>query len=359
MRFETLPIRLIVMGLLILSSSCSRRHHHSSLNLEGMPQIRSLSLFGSRQASLVVGTVGNPRELRLTTDGGQTWQVIRSQATGGAFESATMTDGNRGWAVSRQGQVFSTNSAGMSWTLIADVAAASSGDFVGGKQIEFANETDGWILEGLSIWRTKDGGVTWRKTVSVSTPGVKGQPTSIHAIDAKTLVVSATEGQSYVTRDGGDSWKVETLVSDGDFTDIWFADQQKGWVSGYVGASGNRPLLFMTKDGGASWEEIHLADNEIMPRSICFLGEEGWLAGDRRVNSGPFVALEGVLLHTKDGGMHWTPVQLDSDDPFFNLVRFADKQHGWVAGRDNLYRTEDGGNTWRAILKLPPIKDGN
>jgi len=301
--------------------------------------------------------VEKTRDLRITADGGQTWRVVASQAVSGALECATMTDGNRGWAVNHQGQVFTTYSAGASWTRIADLAALSDGNFAGANQIEFINETDGWIREFLSIWRTRDGGVTWQKILSVLTPGVKGEPARFYPIDENTLGESGSDGQDYITKDSRDWWKIETLVPDNaDFTDVWFVDKQKGWLSGYIGGNSSRPLLFETKDGGASWEEIPSADNGIRIWSICVVDNEGWLAGHRRSDNGEAVSLTAVLLHTNDGGRHWTPVQLGSgDEPFFSLVRFTDKEHGWVVGRDNLYRTQDGGQSWQRVLSLPPV----
>jgi photosystem II stability/assembly factor-like uncharacterized protein len=49
-----------------------------------------------------------------------------------------------------------------------------------------------------------------------------------------------------------------------------------------------------------------------------------------------------------------SPLQLGKDDPSFTLVRFTDKNHGWLAGRDSLYRTEDAGTTWTQVLTAPP-----
>ncbi len=71
------------------------------------------------------------------------------------------------------------------------------------------------------------------------------------------------------------------------------------------------------------------------------------------------VPLEGVLLHTTDGGAQWTTVPVGSDEPFLSIVRFGSKELGWLAGRDGIYRTEDGGKTWRTTLKLPPMKGAN
>jgi photosystem II stability/assembly factor-like uncharacterized protein len=130
--------------------------------------------------------------LRLTTDGGQTWQVIESKATGEVLECATFRDRSKGWVVNHDGQVFGTNSGGASWTKLGDLKALSAGDFIGASRIEFATETVGWIKEALSLWRTGDGGVTWRNTLNVLTPGVDGQPGKIYPLDVDTLVSALT-----------------------------------------------------------------------------------------------------------------------------------------------------------------------
>jgi photosystem II stability/assembly factor-like uncharacterized protein len=360
MRIHSLLIPSIMIFLLSSWASCSHQGGTSGqeVNPSILSQLDSLSVSGTKRASLLVGIRGRPREMRFTSDGGVTWQMIDSSATGGMLECATFSDGIRGWAVNHDGQVFTTNTGVVNWMKLADLKALPSGDFTGASQIEFVTETDGWIKEFLSIWRTRDGGITWKKSLSVLTPGVKGQPGYIHAIDANTLV-GLGDGQVYLTKDGGETWKIKTLISgEASFTNVWFTDKQKGWLTGYVGVPEPfRPLLFTTSDGGESWEEINLADVGILPESICFVDQkDGWLAGRRPVFTGKPVSSGGILLHTTDGGRHWIPAQVDSIDPFFNVVQFTDKVHGWLAGRDNLYRTDDGGNTWRRVLTLPPAK---
>jgi photosystem II stability/assembly factor-like uncharacterized protein len=317
---------------------------------ETVSQIWSFSMSGRGHASVILRN----RELRLTTDGGQTWQVIPPAAVADAFESAMTIDGRRGWALNHQGHVFSTDSGGATWTKISELH-----EFTCSHQIEFVNEKDGWIRECLSLWRTQDGGVTWTKTLSTITPGVLGQPTGMFPFDANTLVASGSGGQVYSTNDGGGTWRIHSPFSGDniDLNDVWFVDRRHGWVTGYqvlVAGESLRPLLFETTDGGDSWKQVSV-DADILPSSVCFVGDHGWLAGSRRIVNGDSVRLEGVLLRTTDGGIHWQPVELGPNEPFLIDVRFADKNHGWVVGRDTLYRTEDGGTTWKRVLSLPPL----
>jgi photosystem II stability/assembly factor-like uncharacterized protein len=322
-----------------------------------MPPIRSFSVSGSMRASLVVGLAGDARELRLTNDGGQTWQVITPPETGGAFECATVAGSGRGWAINREGQVFASTTAGTSWMKVDAKVSSTSGESLNGANyIEFVSDTTGWLQTGLAIWRTEDGGVTWHEKLSVLAPGLTGQPSKIYPLDINSLVCAGTNGQIYSTRDGGEHWRIQTPITSGDFIDVSFATLQNGWTTGYVGGNESRALLFVTKDGGERWEEIGIADKEIRPRSISFVDpDNGWLAGHRYLEkTKPPFPTENLLLHTTDGGRHWTRVKVDSDEPFFSYVRFTDEKHGWLAGRDSLYRTEDGGKTWTRILILSP-----
>lgn len=341
---------LLTILLLSIMSCVQKENGTARLQAKYEDWVWSLSLSGPNQA-LVINR--KTRDLRLTNDGGQEWQVIPAAAVGDAFECATMIDRKRGWAVNHQGQVFMTESAGIGWTKISEIK-----DFTGAHQIEFVNERDGWIREFLSIWRTRDGGVTWRETLSTVTPGVLGQPTSMFLISADILVSSASGGQVYLTKDGGETWNIQTpLAGDNiDFTDVWFIDQKHGWLAGYqilVAGESLRPLLFETTDGGESWKELSLIA-DIQPSSVCFVGDEGWLTGSRRIVKGESVTLVGVLLRTSDGGKQWSPVQFGPGQPSFGRVRFNDKEHGWLDGGDSLYRTEDAGKTWNVVLSLPP-----
>jgi photosystem II stability/assembly factor-like uncharacterized protein len=355
-------MRILIVHLFLLTqvSSLAGCFHKDSTSgqlafLGNIPQIRSPSFHGPGKASVVIEQT---RELRITVDGGLTWREIPGTAVGGRFECATFLDDYRGWAVNARGQVFTTDSGGLKWKMLSELGRPSGGfTFISGNQIEFVNESDGWIMEALSIWRTSDGGVTWRETLNMRTEGVRGQPTHMHPIDSNTLVCSASQEQVYITRDAGTNWQIETLESKNtDFTDVFFVDASQGWIGGYVGGRLDTPVFFKTTDGGISWERAALMEDGIALPSICFLNAtEGWVAGQRKDKKNGAVENEGVLLHTTDGGKHWVSIQLAQKDPSFKLVRFTDTTHGWLVARDNLYGTSDGGGTWRPLLILQPV----
>jgi photosystem II stability/assembly factor-like uncharacterized protein len=348
----TILVSAIVVGFLILAAGCKSAATQDRIDPTIVPQLRSFSSSGADQASLVVE---NDRELRITKDGGLTWQASPSSAVGEAFETATMLNAQRGWAISHEGHVFTTDTGGAKWTKISELK-----DFTCANQMVFLNEKDGWIRECLMIWRTRDGGVTWQEMLSVVTPGVLGQPTGMFAFDANTIIVSGSEGQFYSTQDGGVTWKINSPVGGDriDYSDVWFVDRKHGWLVGnqiIVAGESSRALVLETADGGESWK-LASAPADVFPSSVCFVGNDGWLAGARRIVNGDSVRLEGVLLHTVDGGNSWEQVELGPDEPYLNDVRFVDQERGWLVGRDSLYRTGDSGKTWTRVLSLPPLR---
>jgi photosystem II stability/assembly factor-like uncharacterized protein len=332
----------------LMSCDSGRRNYKFQATFAGAPQFRSVSFLGQSGASLVREPHG---DLRVTIDGGQTWEVFPASSVVDGFECATLSQNNRLWAVSHEGRVFTSNYPEASWTEISNLRAAASGDFSGAKQIEMVNETVGWILEALSIWHTKDGGITWTKVLSVLSPGIDGQPTRMFVINETTLLAIGT-GQVFLTKDSGATWKIQTVGNKPDLRDVWFSDSKNGWIIGYTsGSKSISMVLFSTKDGGESWIELPYPESEMMPFSLCFVDNDGWISGHRYLEDG---SRKPLLLHTDDGGTSWSSVPIPHGDPFVGLIRFSNKSNGWLVGRDSLYRTEDGGKTWKRVLALLP-----
>src|SRR5258707_2616494 len=338
MRFHGFSIftASILLGLLVLG--CTRREagagtkdvskkeaslqHQKEERLDYLPQIPSVSIAGPSGALVLARDRASTFNMRLTAEGGQSWQELRRGKQGAAVTATTVAASGSTWGVNRQGEVFTANSPAGSWRMISNLKAASGGDFMEAEQIEFPTETDGWIRDLLCIWHTKDGGNTWKKSLSVSTDGVKGQPSRIFPIDENLIVVAGTGGQIYRSGDAGRTWQIKTLIDvDADLTDVSFSDKQNGFAVGFVSEPSFRPLIFITKDGGETWLEMPTVD-QIRPWSVWFINNEGWLAGNERPGSSEQgISSKPVLLHTLDGGLNWARVAVSANDPFFSLVR--------------------------------------
>jgi photosystem II stability/assembly factor-like uncharacterized protein len=187
------------------------------------------------------------------------------------------------------------------------------------------------------------------------TTGIGEKSYGIFAINGDRAVSLGAQGKVFFTQSGGNSWKVEhPFTETANFTDVWFDSPLHGWITGTAKWDA---LLLETKNFGESWARVSLPhDFGILPSSVCSTGERMWLAGDTRVGPDGSVVLEGVLLHSDDGGRSWEKIPFEKGEPFFTKIRFTDELSGWLVGRDSLYRSEDGGKNWKKVITLPPPK---
>ncbi len=115
--------------------------------------------------------------------------------------------------------------------------------------------------------------------------------------------------------------------------DITFTNLMHGCA---VGTNG---VIISTEDGGESWVTRVSGTSEDL-HSVFFLNQDtGWATGG---------SSQAVLLHTIDGGMNWTRVDTDFPGALsLQDIEFADAQNGYAIGADQIFRTADGGLTWK------------
>ena len=91
-------------------------------------------------------------------------------------------------------------------------------------------------------------------------------------------------------------------------------------------------------DSGIDFNELVLP----APRTICAFGAFGEVGKRPR----------GVMVRSIDGGQSWETIKL----PELPLAAdFADARNGWMVARDAVYRTLDGGATWKRSAKLKGV----
>mgnify|MGYP000336118838 CR=1 FL=1 len=170
------------------------------------------------------------------------------------------------------------------------------------------------------------------------------------------------------TLDGGKNWRDVTpaSVKNGTRVAAYFADADRAWVI-YTfpqppEATRYEQVVWRTRDGGATWTpssplDSQMAMESFSVRDIGFVdGKFGWTLAHLGVG----MHHDYIALYTSlDGGLNWDRV-LDPSSGSFPMscyksgVTFIDNQNGWISGSCGgvqlgyyLYRTTDGGKTWK------------
>jgi photosystem II stability/assembly factor-like uncharacterized protein len=205
----------------------------------------------------------------------------------------------------------------------------------------------GVYLAGLSsvapqysgIMRTLDGGRTWKR---IPAPGLSAVwSIAIYPQDSRVIAAGGENGL-WLTRDGGDSWERATPWNDSELTPV-VAVTFDPWDSKILYA-GTPHLAWKTADGGTTWQSIHegmLDDSDIF--SI--------LVDDRRRRR-VFAATCGGIYRSLEGGVGWTKLieakgasyrtYHIAQDPFQPNVLLAGTSQGLV-------KSVDSGSTWRTL----------
>lgn len=270
---------------------------------------------------------------------------------------------NEGWVLSEQGFILFTNDGGKSWNKIHQFDSKTA--TVGGisNQLIFIDSQTGWIVEGLGFWITQDGGNSWKRLLSnekISISDLRGQPLTYFTVNSKIGWLGMTNGKILKTNDSGQTWDNVSLPQQSynsvserkpneEVSSLFCFDEKSCWA-----AIGSRGGLLLTTNGGKDWQAV--LENKVKPNtainSINFVTEKiGWAVGIEFIlntNETP----NNVVLKTIDGGKTWNHINTEIDEPYFTKVKFIDEQNGWLVGKKTIYKTGDGGNSWRKIYQV-------
>jgi hypothetical protein len=140
------------------------------------------------------------------------------------------------------------------------------------------------------------------------------------------------EGKSVLgTENGGNSWQEIAIVDNNIYYDVYFADTSLGWI---VGKSG---VILRSSDGGATWEQQESGTMADL-KSIKLLSTgAGMIVGDN-----------GLLLHTSNSGENWDQKYSGTHQDFNDVYVYADTL-SWKVGSNGTILGGKG--------SLPPTPD--
>ena len=333
----------------------------------GLSQNMSWSLNGvsmvSGQLGYAVGGGGAQQAgfLVKTTNGGRTWtQLLPSLAPTGAVAFSDAQHGIGIGLTSDPQAVLQTSDGGTTWREVSRAPGQV-------QAVSLVTPQTGYILGSQSggqtapLWRTTDGGRSFATAGQVTVPGTNFLATNpylrfFNRLQGIALVENYPDVVLESTADGGKTWTTvyDQPAASGTVEQFSFSSAADGYMLTTVpGATSQQPstvTLASTADGGHSFQTVYTWHGSGQGAAIAFLTRrQGWVAMQENPYSQNATT---IVLRTADGGRTWsssrTAMLLQNNANGLELA-FPTARDGWILGLTSLYRSQDGGVTWRQM----------
>ena len=230
-------------------------------------------------------------------------------------------------------------------------------------EVSFADDTNGLVLSAgsaatqcqiqtVSIWKTADGAASWQQVAATGIADAMCK-SGLASADATHALFTAWSPNAapviYRTADGGQTWKASTPLPDPPgFTTrgagaVLHPGRPRAFVSivlvdAQAGGQQNT-YVFRSVDSGASWTYASTAG--ISGDTVAFVTPSRWLQ----------LSAPGQTKETTDTGATWHTYASDYSQAAGNApdVVFGDATVGYATVRGAIQRTIDGGAHWTAI----------
>lgn len=292
--------------------------------------------------------------LYKSTDLGQTWtkSCFTVPAQGQLYITTTYAIDKAASTLLMGGQygaMFLSSDNGSSWKYLSKFVSYApvyslyvenkpNGKIIGQGYVTSVPSVPGTIIS------SDDGGLNWSRSSYISPlPITRSQ--FLDNLNGYVLG-TGTQGSYFAkTHDGGLTFDTTNayLVNSNGLACLHFLNAQTGWLAG-----GNDTVQYIAKttDGGNTWENKATEDPEAIFQ-IAFFNENLGYAGGFEMHLND---QRSYLLKTTDGGDSW--VRIFPPIPFpdgVQRLKIVDKYTLYVSSLQNLFRSNDAGNTWTEI----------
>jgi len=275
--------------------------------------------------------------LFMTNDGGKTWSYRASTLV----SSIVFVDDFTGYHINYW-SIIKTTDKGMNWGKVYENKSDSNGYNIGLNRLGFMDEQTGWAVgyaewsdsNGAGILATNNGGENWDLVWKYSnTEDQRYDLNDIFIFDTTAWAVG--EAGMIVKYSRNKDWQKMPSVTGFSLFDVFFKDQQYGWITGMDWAN-DKNFILKTNNKGQSWQKIPVINYRI--NDLFFADSlNGWAVGND-------TSYSGVILKTADGGKNWQPV-VEHLSSYLNVLHFKDGIL-WAAGGNGLILRTDNWTTW-------------
>ena len=303
--------------------------------------------------SILVGTTG--AGLFHSADSGENWRRIGSPFPGESQIRALAVDpknSNVVYAGADNG-IYRSEDSGMNW---AKLDSPMDGLKIWAIAINPSDPNT--IFAGTSppfLFRTRDGGKSWEKlSAAIAQECAIGLPRItalvVDPVDSDTVLAGVEIDGVYRSRDGGDTWNQVQGITNPDIHGMAFSlgEQKTVLVS-------TPREIFASKDDGETFQSLMTSSS--LPMPYC-----RWVAVKPDnpevlfvANGDAAVGNTGTIRRSTDGGQSWEerPLPVEPNSPVWNFATNAADPELILANSvyGELYRTQDGGDTWDKIKK--------
>jgi len=138
---------------------------------------------------------------------------------------------------------WKTTDAGITWTKVSNFNNTPADNY---RFLFFINQDTGWAtVYTRGVYKTSDGGLSWKKTTPDSLNARTGQYSSVFVLENGKGFFT-TDTQLAGTINYGDSWNVFRFFRSYRYHDLHFTDTTTGYYT-------DSDSIFKTSDGGKSW----------------------------------------------------------------------------------------------------------
>ncbi len=359
-------------------------------------------LWGLELVNDTLGWACGATGLIKTTDAGESWQIVSTPGFTGNLWWIDFMNTDYGF-IAADGNVLRTTDGGENWEIIpaGDYRPLYCLDIIDSLHIAAAGY-GGTSYSAKNLY-SSDGGYTWISGGNLTTEEVNciqyvNPDTGYLVMSGVSARKTTNRGQEWTTLQGiSDNYEIQILnnnigysagtevkicKAEGDldqwhrlfindnFSDVFFVNEQKGFVISSAENSNYRGL-YKTTNGGESWQSVPGAPNGVdllfLDSLTGFLGAsssiykttdggESWYQTQGAAGGGKIIFINqltgwaihsNVIYKTTDRGEYWFTQFTAPSSIGFKSIYFVDSLYGWTANSNGRpYKTTDGGDNW-------------